>query len=172
MPKLHWSLSPIANILFIPLWAVATAVFVWLLDVPGRFAVAITGGLLGISAGLFQHLALVQASDALGGAGSLLEIRRCLKSTPWGRRYIFLLYLSKAIILVPVLVIFEYSVWSVLFAYLSGYFSLMFTREIVTLRDTFRLHGIAARAYELNATKLTNALPSSSDSHLRGTGNP
>jgi hypothetical protein len=144
MPKAHWSLSPIVNILLIPLWAIVGGLFVFLLDVPAKFALPAAGAVLGIIGGIMQHLAVAQASAAFGGAPSLLEVRRCLNSTPWGRRYIFFLYLSKAVLVALALLIIRGPLLRLFFGYVAGYFSLMFTREIITLRDTFRLHDIAA----------------------------
>jgi hypothetical protein len=126
--------------LLIPVWALVAGLFVFLADAPASFALVLAGTVLGVAGGIIQHLGLVQASDALRAASSLLEVRRCFKSTRWGRRSIWFLYLSRLVLLALAFLIVRTALFNVLFSYLAGEYSLRFTRELVTLRDTFRLH--------------------------------
>jgi len=90
-----------------------------------------------------QHLSFAQATNNFSAASSFLDVRRAFKATTWGERYIRFLYFSKFALIALAFVIIRQPLLRVVLGYLAGYFSLMFVREIVTLRDAFFLHRLS-----------------------------
>lgn len=86
-----------------------------------------------------QHLSISQAAGNFTGTTSLLDVRRAFKSTPWGSRYIKFLYVCKTLLVVLAVALCGPLSVQTAFGYLAAYFSLMFVREMVTLRDTLAL---------------------------------
>ncbi len=93
-----------------------------------------------------QHLSFTQATKGFSAATTLLDVRSAFKATAWGTRYIRFLYFSKFVLIALAFVIVRQPVLAVIFAYMAGYFSLMFVREVVTLRDAFALHRLFHRS--------------------------
>jgi hypothetical protein len=139
MSKTHASLRPVNNILFMILEAVAAALFLFVLEPRVPITLAVFGGGLGAVAGLMQHMSFAQARDRFAVASSLLDVRRALKETSWGSRYILWLYSCKAALIVSAAVIIRRPLLQIIFGYLTAYASLMFVREVVTLKDTLAL---------------------------------
>jgi len=142
MSKPHSSLSPITNILLIIIWAAMVASLLFVVEPHAPVMLAAVGGVLGAIGGVMQHLSITQATKGFSAASTLLEVRSALKTTTWGARYIRFLYFSKFVLIVLAFVLVGQPSLGVIFDYLAGYFSLMFVREIVTLRDTFLLHRL------------------------------
>ena len=87
-----------------------------------------------------QHLSFTQASASFAAASSLIDVRRVLKATCWGSRYIYWLYFSKIVLVALAFWLVRSPLLNVIVGYLTGYAALMFVRELVTLRDTFSLN--------------------------------
>jgi hypothetical protein len=146
MSKPHTSLSPKTNILLIFVWAAVAAVLFLVAEPRAPISLGLIGAILGAIAGVMQHLSLRQASASFIATSSLLQVRSALKSTAWGRRYIRFLNFCKLLLLVLAVAFVREPLLTVFFGCLAAYFSLMFVREIVTLRDTFFLHRLASNA--------------------------
>ncbi len=146
MPKPHTSLSPRTNILLIFVWAAAAAALFFVIEPHAPIMLGVIGALLGAVGGIMQHLGLQEASASFTTTSSLLDVRSALKATTWGRRYIRFLWSCKLVLLVLAFVFIREPLFAVLFGYLAAYVSLMFVREIVTLRDTFFLHRLSSNA--------------------------
>ena len=144
MAKVHASLSPTTNMLLIGLWGFAALVLLATLQMQNALALAGAGGLLGAIGGTFQHLSLRDAMTDFAGASSLMDVRRAMSRTTWGRRYIVWLYTSKFILIVLAATLVEHAVTPIIIAYVGSYMCLMFVRELVTLRDLFALRQFAA----------------------------
>jgi hypothetical protein len=143
MSLTHASLRPTYNLLFIILWAVASVFFLFIVTPHAPIMLAIVGGGFGAVAGLMQHMGFTQATDRFDTASSLLEVRRALKATPWGSRYISWLYFCKLALIVIAFVLIRGPLLQVITGYLGGYLPLMFVRDLVTLRDTIVLDRIS-----------------------------
>ena len=146
MPKTHTSLSPRTNILLIFVWAAVAAAFFFVIEPHAPITLGVIGGLVGAIGGIMQHLSLREASASFTTTSSLLEVRGALKATTWGRLYIRFLWSCKLLLLVLAFLFVREPLFAGLFGYLAAYFSLMFVREIVTLRDTFFLHRLSTNA--------------------------
>jgi hypothetical protein len=141
-PKTHTTLSPRTNLLLISIWVIVLVSAFVVVQPRLPFTLAIAGGLCGALAGIMQHLSISHDTRGFLAASSLMGVRRALTNTAWGRRYIAWLYFSKfALVLITFLLI-RKPLSQVLFGYLTAYFSLMLVRDIITLRDTFALHGL------------------------------
>jgi len=134
MNKPHFTLRPSANIIFIMLWG-AIAVSLFFICDPHPILIAGVGALLGLIGGIMQTLSFRQARDSFLDTKTMLEVRAKLKSTIWGRRYLYYLWASNIFLVV---LSFSFSSNPAL-AILIGFFSLMFIREIITLKQTFEL---------------------------------
>jgi hypothetical protein len=142
-PKTHTTLSPRTNLLFIAVWAIAVASAFVVIQPRLPFVLAMVGGLCGALAGIMQHLSIRHDPHGFLAASSLMGVRRALTNNAWGRSYIDWLYFSKfALVLISFLLI-RRPLLQVLFGYLAAYFSLMFVRDIITLRDTFALYRLS-----------------------------
>lgn len=146
MSKPHSSLSPTANILLIVAWAAAAAAFLFVAEPHSPVMLAIAGAIFGAVGGTMQHLSITQASNGFLATSTLLEVRRALKATSWGSRYIRFLYFSKAALIALAFALIRQPIFGVIIGYFAGYFSLMFVREVVTLRDTYFLHRLSTNS--------------------------
>lgn len=106
------------------------------------FTLAIVGGVCGAVAGIMQHLSIMQDPPGFLAASSLMGVRRALTKTAWGRRYIAWLYFSKCTLILITFLLVKRPASQILLGYLAAYFSLMLTRDIITLRDTFALYSL------------------------------
>ena len=139
MSKTHSTLSPITNILLIVAWGAAAIIFLVVIEPHIPIALAVAGAVLGAVGGVMQHLSFTQASAGFAAASSLMDVRRALTATTWGRRYIYWLYFSKIVLVALAFWLVRSPILSVVFGYLTGYAALMFVRDLITLRDTFVL---------------------------------
>ena len=146
MSKPHSSLSPTTNVLLIFVWAAVAAVFLFVADPHAPIIIAVVGAVLGVVGGAMQHLSFMQAGKGFSAASTLLEVRSAFKATTWGTRYIRFLYFSKVVLIILSFVLVRQPLMAVVYGYFAGYFSLMFVREIVTLRDIFFLHRLSTNA--------------------------
>jgi hypothetical protein len=105
------------------------------------YEVTIAGLCLGLVGGIMQWKAFNGDPTPFIKAISLLEVRAALKATVWGRRY--LLFLKLAAILLLMVVIARPK--NILTDIPTGYFAMMFLREIVTLKPTINLEKIAIK---------------------------
>lgn len=135
MKKMHNTLKPSTNIVMILLWG-ALAGFATFISAPHSFLVVIVGLILGVSGGVMQWLAFTESKEKFLTASTMLEVRKELKETKWGKRYIPFLWLGNLVIVVLVVIIGKGNLFILIMA---GYFSLMFARELVTLKPTFEL---------------------------------
>jgi len=142
MAKPHSSLSPTTNILLTFAWAAVAALFLFVIEPHSPIILAVIGAV----GGVMQHLSFKEATKGFSAASSLMEVRRAFKATQWGSRYIRFLYFSKFVLIALSFLHIRQPLLSVIFGYLAGYFTLMFVREIVTLRDTFFLQRLSANA--------------------------
>ena len=92
-----------------------------------------------------QHLSFKEATNGFMTASSLLDVRRAFKATSWGNRYISWLYFSKFVLAVLAFLVIRQPLLGIILGYLAGYMSLMFAREVVTLRDTFYLQRLTSQ---------------------------
>jgi len=143
MPKPHYSLSPGTNIVFIVASAGAASILLFVMKPHAPISLAIAGAVPGILGGLMQHWSMRQAAGGFSAASSLLEIRSAFKATQWGRRYIRFLYFSKFALLVLAFLLVREPLIGVVIGYFAGFFSLMFAREVTTLRDVFFLQRLS-----------------------------
>ena len=146
MSKPHASLSPTTNILLLFAWAAVAAIFLFVIQPHAPILLGVVGAVLGAIGGVMQHLSFTQATKGFSAATTLLEVRSAFKATTWGTRYIRFLYFSKFVLIALAFVLVRQPVLAVIFGYIAGYFSLMFVREVITLRDTFSLHRISTNA--------------------------
>ena len=146
MSKPHASLSITTNLLLIPAWAAVAAVFLLVTEPRAPIALAAVGAVLGAIGGIMQHLSFTQATGHFSSATSLLEVHNAFKATVWGRRYVRFLPFSKLVLIAVAFTLVHQPFLGVIFGYFAGVFSLMFVREIVTLRATFLLHRLSTNA--------------------------
>lgn len=146
MAKTHSSLSPTANIFAIMAWGTVAVILFLLIEPTIPLAIGIAGMFLGAVGGVMQHLSFRQATDAFAHTSSLLDVRKAFTSTSWGSRYISWLYLSKIVLAIIAFFLIRHDLIHILLGYLAGYMSLMFARELVTLRDTFYLQRLTDKS--------------------------
>lgn len=142
MLKTHASLSPKTNFLLIFVWAAIATTLLLVIEPHIPLTLAVSGGVLGLGCGLMQHLSFAQAKSSFVRASSLMDVRRAFTSTGWGRRYIYWLYFCKFTLIVLAFILIGSPFLQVVLGYLTAYTSLMFVREVVTLRDTVTLHRL------------------------------
>ncbi len=145
MTETHASLSPTTNILLAIVWGAVAFILLFVVEPHVPLNIGLFGALLGGAGGVMQHLSIAQATSGFSAASSLLDVRRALKSTSWGSRYISFLYFSKVALAVLAFLLIRRPFLSIVFAYLTEYMSFMFVRELITLRDTFHLQRISSQ---------------------------
>lgn len=134
MNKPHTTLRPTTNIILIIVWGV---IVVMLLKVSKQWPIYILvlGSTLGLIGGLMQIQSFKESKQSLREAGSLIDVRKSLKNTKWGKRYLYFLWAGNAF-LIAIAFLTTNNPW---LSILVGYFMLMFIREIVTLKPTMEL---------------------------------
>ena len=145
MAKPHTTLSPTINLLLIAVWGAVALVLLFVIEPNVPLAIALVGAGLGAVGGIMQHLSFTQAASEFRSAASLLDVRRALKATTWGSCFIAWLYFSKAVLVILAFLLIHQPFLRVVLGYLAGYISLMFVRELVTLRDTFHLQRLSSQ---------------------------
>jgi len=136
---MHATLTPKTNIKLIVLWAVI-AVLVAIFGSPTPWLFLLLGIVLGAGAGFMQLLALRESSRPLKAAQTAMEVRRALSSSRWGKRYLFTLWFTMAL-LAALGVYFLRSRWFI--GQFAGYSAFAFVRELLTLRGTFELERLS-----------------------------
>jgi hypothetical protein len=145
MAKTHASLSPVTNIFLIIVWGTVAGTLFFVIEPHTPLALAAVGAAFGAAGGVLQHLSIREETNGFTTASSFLDVRRSFKSNSWGKRYIWWLYISKAILAISAFVLILHPLLSIVLGYLAGYMSLMFVRELVTLRDTFFLQRLTSQ---------------------------
>jgi hypothetical protein len=138
---MHSSLKPKTNIVLLVVWA-TLAVVTGAASTPTSMVILGVGAFLGCVVGLVQHRALKLAGPELVKANSLIEVRKALSFSLWGKSYLYLFWSSVVVLLALGLWKFEKEI---LFVFLAGYSALAFTRELVTLPAIFSLRSLVAR---------------------------
>ena len=144
MSKTNSSLSPIVNGALIFVWATAAVLLVFIAEPRLSVVLPVIGIVLGAVGGIMQHLSITQSKASFVAASSLLEVRRVLAKSIWGRRYIYWLYFSKVALIAAAFAVVRQPLIQVGLGYLAAYASLMFMRELVTLSDTVALRRFTA----------------------------
>lgn len=134
MNKLHFSLKPTTNIILILVWGIAVLMLLTFYK-PWPILVLVVGGTLGLIGGLMQLLSFKESKQSFQEAKSFNEVRNSLKSTKWGKRYLYFLWSTNVLLVVVALLTTKNPLLSVL----AGYFLLMFVREIVTLKPILEI---------------------------------
>lgn len=132
---MHTSLSPKTNIRLIILWAIIL-IAVLLFASPTPWFFLVLGAGLGAGAGVLQLLAIRQASAPLLETVTMMDVRRALRSSRWGRLYLYAFWLS--MILLFVLGFFLLHSRAAV-GLIAGYSAFALIRELLTLRGTFEL---------------------------------
>ena len=144
MPKLHSTLKPSTNIVMILLWGIF-AVLTAVISRPYSYPAVFVGLVFGVFCGIMQSLAFSESKSDFLHASTMIDVRRKLKNTKWGKRYIPFLYLGNIII---VAVVVTQRKGNLIFENMAGYFSLMFVRELITLKPTFELAELSKKRPE------------------------
>jgi hypothetical protein len=141
MTKPHASLRPTTNIVAILAWAIA-AVVTSSLVTPRPILVMAFGVLLGVLGGYMQVLSFNEGRESFLSAITAMDVRRKMKETKWGKRYIYFLWSSGALLMIASFLISE----NPALVLPTAYFSMMFAREIVTLKPTFELQRMQTQS--------------------------
>ena len=144
MPKLHSTLKPSTNIVMILLWGIF-AVLTAVISRPYSYPAVFVGLVFGVFCGIMQSLAFSEPKSGFLNASTMIDVRKKLKNTKWGKRYIPFLYIGNIIIVVVVV---TQQKGNLIFEIMAGYFSLMFVRELITLKPTFQLAKLSKKESE------------------------
>ena len=132
-PK-HWTLNATFSTVAGPVWAIVVVAVV-ALSSPHPWLPAVVGGICGALVGRFQSLSLAEAPASFVAAESALSVRAVLRSTPSGRRALWIQWLS----LVPIVGTALLQPANAVAGALAGYFALMCVRDLLTAPATRRL---------------------------------
>jgi hypothetical protein len=91
---------------------------------------------LGVILGMLQRRAMIANSHQLVSSSTAMDVRRALTASQFGRRYIRVLWISFALLLVTSVAT---SRATSLLPYLCGLATMWLVREAITLRDTYAL---------------------------------
>ena len=139
--KTHTTLRLGTNLALVAVWAFSTVVLASLSDPPPVAEIA-AGGFLGAVGGCLQWLSFNEGKAGFLQATTALEVRRRLKETKWGKRYIYFLWMAAGGLAALSLAVSE----SPQFAFPAAYFGMMLVREMVTLKPTLALHRMLGAA--------------------------
>ena len=84
-----------------------------------------------------QLFSFKESTQSFKSASTMLVVRKALKNTKWGRRYLYFLWISN----ITLVLISFLATNNPLINILVGYFLLMFVREIVTLKPTLEFNS-------------------------------
>ncbi len=126
---MHQSLQIKTNVLLAAGWGVAAAGLTLVVS-PRPWALVAIAAALGIAAGYIQGRSIHLSTGAFRNAGTLLEVRKALSSTPGGKLYIFLFWCAQS--LLAALALWQYGS-NMLLAFLAAYSSFAVCREAVSL---------------------------------------
>jgi len=132
-------MKPLFNVMLIICWGIATMVFFFAVN-PHPLPFLLVGAMLGLVGGVMQTQSFKEGNFL--NAETMMEVRSQLKSTKWGKRYLYWLCGGSILLFIFVII---FSADPVI-VFLMGYFSMMFFREIVTLKSVFKLRKILLKA--------------------------
>ena len=132
--------------ILICVWAAVVVFGFFILNPPLPILLGIVGGLLGVEAGILQHLSISQNKDVFLSTFSFMEVRSGFTSNWLGRTYIGSVYASKIVLAILAFTLVKAPLHRVLLGYVVAYVSFMLTRDILTLRDTFALGRLKDRS--------------------------
>ncbi len=135
MAKIHSTLKTSTNVVMIFLWGALAGTFAYL-SAPHSLFIITIGAILGAIGGTMQYYAFSELKERLLDASSMLEVRKKLKETKWGKIYIPFLWVGNLLLVAVVIVMHR---GNMPLEIMAGYFSLMFIREIITLKPTIEL---------------------------------
>ena len=141
MKKVHFTLKPSTNIIMILLWGIL-AVCATFTSRPYSYPVVFVGLIFGVLAGLMQSLAFAESKGAFLNTRTMIDVRNKLKKTKWGKRYIPFLWIGNISLVAVALLIGK---GNLLLEIMAGYLSLMFVRELITLKPTFELAELSKK---------------------------
>lgn len=135
MNKPHASLKASTNILLILVWGMVTVALLLFLE-PFPILIVMAGIVFGLAGGLMQAYSFKESKVSFKSAKTMMEVRKAIKNTKWGKRYIVFLWFGY----ISLVTIAFTSTNDPLLSVLAGYFLLMFIREIITLKPTIELN--------------------------------
>jgi hypothetical protein len=135
MKKVHSTLKPLTNIMMILLWGIFAG-FAAVISKPYSYPVVFAGLILGLVGGIMQGLAFAESKEDFLNTPTMMDVRKKLNNTKWGKRYIPFLWIGNIFIVAIVLTLGK---GNLIVEIMAGYFSLMFVRELVTLKPMFEL---------------------------------
>jgi type IV secretory pathway VirB6-like protein len=135
MAEIHSTLKTSTNTVMIFLWGALAGIFAYL-SAPHSLLIITIGAILGAIGGTMQYYAFAESKEKFLDTSSMLEIRKKLKETKWGKRYIPFLWAGNLLLVIVVIVLHR---GNMPLEIMAGYFSLMFIREIITLKPTIEL---------------------------------
>ena len=135
MTEIHSTLKTSTNIVMIFIWGCLAGIFAYL-SAPYSLLLVVIGTILGAIGGTMQYCAFEESKENFLDASSMLEVRKKLKETKWGKRYIPFLW-SGNLLLVTVVIVMHKG--NMALEIMAGYFTFMFIREIITLKPTIEL---------------------------------
>ena len=136
MNKPHTTLKTSTNVIFILIWGSVVVLILLMLN-PWPISILVIGAVLGMVGGLMQTLSFKESKSSFKEAKTMIEVRNSLKNTKWGKRYLVFLWSGNIL-----LVVIAFATTKVpLLSMLLGYFTLMFARELVTLKSTIELNN-------------------------------
>ena len=138
---MHPSLQPKANKKLLLIWGLVASTVGFVASPVPRIFLAV-GSALGVFAGVIQLRALRESASALLAAQTLIEVRRALKLSRNGRRYLFVFWTSMIVLLVMA---FGLRGSHAPVALLAGYSAFAFMREALTLRGGIELQKISLK---------------------------
>lgn len=103
---------------------------------PYSFCIVGIAAVFGAIGGYMQCHAIAMAKDKFIHAASMMEIRKIIMGTRWGKYYIYFLWFWFFILLALSVIVGGRKAPMLCF---SGYFAQMFVREVVTLKTTIKL---------------------------------
>ncbi len=144
MAKIHSTLKTSTNVVMIFLWGVLAGIFAYL-SAPYSLLIITIGAILGAIGGTMQYYAFSESKEKFLDASSMLEVRKKLKETKWGKRYIPFLWIGNLVLVATVLIMHR---GNMPLEIMAGAFSLMFIREIITLKPTIELAELSKQTPE------------------------
>ncbi len=140
MPQPHISLRPATNIILIIVWASLAILFSSKFN-PLPLPVLVAGAIFGVAGGIMQVLGIREGRHKFRNVKTALDVRQQLKTTEWGKRYLYSLWTSSiAIFLISL------SARQPLNALFAGYCTMCFFRDVITLKSAFELAKLAIRS--------------------------
>ena len=134
MSNAHSSLDFWSNVKILIIWGLFILVLVFINNFTG-ISLLIWGLLLGSIGGVMQYLGFLENRKSFHEAKTMKEVRNKLKNTKWGKAYLYYLWIANLTLVIIAFIIRNNPFIDVLI----GYFSLMFARELITLKPSYEL---------------------------------